>query len=215
MNSYILEGNDLPSQAGRSFSFPAGLSARCFGYAKFHHPSDGASPEWRPALIDRSEQVGTSKRSYKVSYVPWTLKITHTFSCSSIFPPKNMERNMWLFLAHGYVAFGGCNVVMPFGLMISYKIAPPRSYSKTLECWLQLFHAMNLPFKGRTENLTGGSPFLFLFFSLGFVFWGRSVRYLSLDGKFLSFFVDSRHGQFSTIEQIAGRRSSPSRSPTR
>ena len=46
----------------------AGRNARCFGYAKFHHPSDLYSEEWRPALIDRSETVGTSKRKYKVSY---------------------------------------------------------------------------------------------------------------------------------------------------
>lgn len=43
--------------------------SKCFGYAKFQHPSDASSAEWRPAIIDRSEQVGTSKRSYKVSYV--------------------------------------------------------------------------------------------------------------------------------------------------
>lgn len=43
--------------------------SKCFGYAKFQHSSDGLSSEWRPVIIDRSEQVGTSKRSYKVSYV--------------------------------------------------------------------------------------------------------------------------------------------------
>jgi len=42
---------------------------KCFGFAKFHHPSDVSSEEWRPALIDRSETVATSKRKYKVSYV--------------------------------------------------------------------------------------------------------------------------------------------------
>ncbi|CAK9089471.1 unnamed protein product [Durusdinium trenchii] len=42
---------------------------KCFGYAKFQHPSDGNSLEWRPALINRSEQVGTSKKTFKVSYV--------------------------------------------------------------------------------------------------------------------------------------------------
>ncbi|CAK9088540.1 unnamed protein product [Durusdinium trenchii] len=60
---------------------------QCFGYAKFQHPSDGNSLEWRPALINRSEQVGTSKKTFKVSYAPRTGSIPYT-PLKELKPPR-------------------------------------------------------------------------------------------------------------------------------
>eukprot|EP00438_Fugacium_kawagutii_P005713 Skav208067 [mRNA] locus=scaffold936:196066:198110:- [translate_table: standard] len=67
--------------------------AKCYGYAKFQHPSDGSSSEWRPALIDRPEQVGTSKRSFKVSYV-YSNQIANPAASDGLMPGPTFQEEL-------------------------------------------------------------------------------------------------------------------------
>ena len=48
-------------------------------------PQDMSSEEWRPALIDRSETVGTSKRKYKVSYATLSAKSLRRFGLLALY----------------------------------------------------------------------------------------------------------------------------------
>eukprot|EP00931_Biecheleriopsis_adriatica_P059754 TRINITY_DN35814_c0_g1_i1.p1 TRINITY_DN35814_c0_g1~~TRINITY_DN35814_c0_g1_i1.p1 ORF type:complete len:3403 (-),score=723.69 TRINITY_DN35814_c0_g1_i1:308-10516(-) len=42
---------------------------KCFGWAKFQHPSDFNSTEWRPTIVHRNDQVAAAKRKHAVSFV--------------------------------------------------------------------------------------------------------------------------------------------------
>jgi len=69
--------------------FELNTPAACFGFAKFQHPNDAHSAEWRPAMIDRSEQVGSSKKTYKVSYV-FSKQIANAATSDDGFAPGPM-----------------------------------------------------------------------------------------------------------------------------